>query len=82
METTKHKSRILFPENREIAKKLKPGDRRRIAKLSGYTYRTIGEVMLGYRKLKPRVLDAIEQVLLENITEETKRQERINNLIK
>jgi len=63
---TTYKKQIKYPENREILKKLISGDRYKIAQKSGKAYRTICDVLSGYRRLKPDVLKAIKEVIAEN----------------
>ena len=67
---------VKFPENKEIRSQLLPGDRKTIAKYSGYTQGSINEMLNGYRRLTDKAKIAIIQ-LMEERKEINKSMEEI-----
>ncbi len=65
MNTKKILRDVKFPENREIGKQLKVGDRITIAEYSGKTPGTIRDMMNGYRRITDKVGLAIIRLFEE-----------------
>ncbi len=58
-------NRVKFPENVKIRETLQAGDRRKIAKMAGYTEGSINEMLNGYRRLTDEVKRSIVQLIKE-----------------
>lgn len=52
-----------YPENREFAKGLMPGDREQIARITGYSYNYIATIFLGSRRMPEEVKELARKII-------------------
>jgi hypothetical protein len=54
---------VIHPEQRSLMDALLPGDRQKIATMSGYSYHSIRDMVQGMRRMPDEVVVAITELL-------------------